>query len=239
MPAEAKSNLADELKAQWGTNDFDKKLERFIDLDLVLLGVPEEYYELLTPIIYSYCCGYYYPAMTGAGSLGERILNRLILKTRDHFKSTDEYKKIYRKNSFDQWDQPVNILEGWGVISNVVADAFLNLKQYRNESIHYNDGYNFQSNARAAVKLLAKIIDLQFNYMKRNDLFWVFTVPGEIWVRSEATDQPFVKEFILPHCLHLTAYCEPTATPPKKGANAPLKPIKDEDFLEARKNRAG
>ncbi|MGE4545308.1 MAG: hypothetical protein AB7D06_14460 [Pedobacter sp.] len=230
-------HISNGLKAEWGEQGFPEKLSRFKELNLSFLGIPEEYYSFLWDIVSSYCCGRYYPAMTSAGALGERILNRLIIKTREYFKSSSHYKKIYKKDSFDQWDYPVLVLKEWGVISSKVAEIFLILKSFRNDSIHYNDNYDFEKNAEAAVRALSEIIDLQFNYEKRKDLLWVFDVPGEIWVKSEAVNQPFVKEFILPHCALITPYCEPTATPPIRGKNTPLKPLSDQEFMEARKKK--
>lgn len=226
--------LALYFRNEWGNKDFDAKLQRYINLNLSFLGIPEEYYNLIWPVVSSYCCGLYYPAMTSCGALGERILNRLLLKTRDYFKSSEHYKKIYRKQSFDQWDNIIKILKEWKVISNDVADLFTKLKTYRNDSIHYNLGYDFEKNSHDALKLLAQIIDKLFNYINRTDLFWVFDIPGEIWLKSAVINNPFVKEFVLPHCLPLTPFCEPTAKPPIKGRNAPVKPLTDEEFIKIR-----
>ena len=231
------TEIVNELKNEWGVVDFDRKLERFLTLDLAFAGIPEEYYTLIQSVVSAYCCGYFYPAMTSAGALGERILNRLIIRLRDYFKSSIHYKSIYRKNSFEQWDNPVKILNDWGIISNEVAYLFLELKQFRNDSIHYNEGYDFEKNSHNSVKILAKIIEKQFDYTKRRDLFWTFVVPGEIWLRSNVKNDPFVKEFILPHCLLLGPFCEPIGSQEKKGKKFPLKPLSDESFLEMRKNR--
>ncbi|MHC4145399.1 MAG: hypothetical protein ACYSWW_25095 [Planctomycetota bacterium] len=225
------------LKDEWGEFEFPKKLKRFKGLDLSFLGIPEEYYNLLWDVVSSYCCGRFYPAMTSAGALGERILNRLIIKTRDYHKTSPHYKKIYRKSSFDQWGKPISILKEWGVISPDVAKSFNRLKKFRNDSIHYSDGYEFETNSHDAVAALAEIIDGQFNYEKRQDLFWVFHVPGEILLKSEKVDEPFVKEFVLPHCALITPYCEPTADPPVRGRNTPLKPLSDEEFMRLRKTK--
>ena len=225
------------LKEEWGVQEFPIKLKRFKDLNLSFLGIPEEYYGLLWNVVSSYCCGQFYPAMTSSGALGERILNRLLIKTRDYFKSSPHYKKIYRKDSFDNWDAPIEILRDWEVISENVADAFSRLKKYRNDSIHYKDGYDFESNSHDAVAALADIINGQFNYETRSDLLWVFNVPGEILVRSSKSDDPFVKEFILPHCALVSPYCEPTADPPIKGKCTPLKPLSDEEFIKLRKEK--
>ncbi len=226
------------LKGKWGVVNFNEKIQRYKELGVVLIGVPEEYYSLLSDIISAYCCGYFYPAITSAGSLGERILNRLIIKTRHHYKNSSHYKKVYKKNSFDNWSTAIEVLQDWEVISENVAKLFLRLEKFRNNSVHYNDNYNFASNSYNAVKTLAKIIDLQFNYISRKDLFWVFDIPGEIWVKSDVIDKPFVKEFILPHCWLLTPFDEPTASPPIKSKKVPLKPLTDTEFIELRKNRS-
>jgi len=225
------------LRNEWGESDFEAKLQRLIRLDLAYIGIADEYYNLLRSVVDSYCCGYFYPAMTSAGALGERILNRLIIKLRDHFKSSKHYKKIWNKKSFDQWDLPISILCEWDIISDEVRNAFHRLQKYRNESIHYNEEYDFESNSHDAVKALADIIHGQFNYMNRKELFWVFDMPGEIWVRSAVVNAPFVKEFVLPHCLQLTPFDEPTATPPIIGKNVPRKPLSDEEFIKLRNNR--
>lgn len=229
--------LKNSLKSDWGSNNFDKKLKRFMDLDFAYLGLPEEYFDLLQPIVSAYCCGYYYPSIAATGALGERILNRLILKTRDYFKESQHYRKVYNKQSFNDWVPVINILKEWGIISEAIAEKFMELKKYRNDSIHYNADYNFEENTREAIKILAEIINLQFNYLERKDLFWLFYIPGEIWVKSTVVDQPFVKEFVLPNCLKLTPYCEPTSTPRKRGESVPTGKLTDIEFLELRKNR--
>ena len=233
----AHESIIQGLKQQWGERDFDTKLERFRKLGLSFFGIPDEYYDLLRQIVDAYCCGQFYPAMTGAGALGERILNRLILKTRNYYRTTPEYKTIYRKKSFDQWEKPIEVLETWGVIAPVVADAFRRLKVHRNDSIHYRDGYPFAENAKSAVFELFEVINGQFNYSKREDLFWVFTVSGEIWLRTDKEDDPFVKEFVLPHCAWLSAYCQPTQDGLVMGEQAPLAPLSDEEFLAARRQK--
>lgn len=154
-----KSAFENTLKAKWGEFDFSSKLERFIRLDLSYIAIPEEYFNLLQPVVDSYCCGNFYPAITSAGALGERILNRLIIKLRKYYKSTEQYSKSINKNSFGHWDLPISILYEWGILSDTVKGAFHRLKKYRNESIHYNEGYDFESNSHEAIKALADVIN--------------------------------------------------------------------------------
>jgi hypothetical protein len=39
-----------------------------------------------------------------------------VLGLRDEFKKSLEYKRIYKKKSFDDWDLAINTLETWGVL---------------------------------------------------------------------------------------------------------------------------
>jgi hypothetical protein len=62
----------------------------------------------------SFVIGAYYPALVSACALGERILNHLILDLRGFYKNKPEYRQVYRKESFDNWQIPVDTLEAWG-----------------------------------------------------------------------------------------------------------------------------
>lgn len=233
-PKSLQLQFKNQLKSELGAHDIYVKIERLIKLDLSFIGIPEEYYNLLWTVTSIYCNGYFYLAMSSAGSLVERILNRLILKTRGYFTTTEHFKRIGRKKSFDQWDKVIEILEDWQIITKEVSELFTKLKKYRNDSIHYNGDYDFELYSHEALKTLSEIINKQFNYHNRTDLFLVYNSPGEIWVRSEKIIDPFVREFVLPYCLQLTPFCEPFANPPIQGRNTPLKPITDEEFISIR-----
>jgi hypothetical protein len=224
---------------RFGAENFDHKLKRFIDLNLNFIGIPEEYYSLLTQIIEAYSCGYFYPAIASAGALGERILNRLVIKIRKHYSHTKHYKKIWNKNSFDNWDSVILILQDWNIISEEVGKLFLEFKMYRNNVIHYNDGYDFEQNVSNAIEILIKIINKQFSYLHRKDLFWTFDSPGEILIKSEVINNPFVIEFILPNCVLITPYSVRVAEAvhETKRSQIILRPISDAQFIELRNNK--
>ena len=188
------------IRFELGDKDFDQKFQRWLSIDYPPLGLIEEYPGKISEIINTYCSGYFYAAMTSAGCLGERILNRLVIKAREHFKETTEYKAIYKKKSFDDWDKMISLLAKWDVITHDAQTAFRKLMPYRHESIHYNDGYDFQGSAPTAINTLIGAITAVFGVINRKDIFWVFDVPGEVWVKSSAETLPFVKEFVLPHC---------------------------------------
>src|SRR3972149_6553409 len=94
----------------------DPKKENFIAIDSKPFSILAFHNRFFEQIRTSFIIGSYYPALTGACALGERILNHLILTLRDDFKNSPEYKKIYRKKSFDDWDVPISILASWGTL---------------------------------------------------------------------------------------------------------------------------
>lgn len=224
--------IKQDLSRHYGIENFNEKLKRFVNLNLYFIGIPEEYYDLLKHIVDAYCCGYFYPSIAGAGALGERILNRLIIKTKKYYTSSPHYKKIHNKKSFENWDMMVSILLDWNIINEEVAELFRELKRHRNDVIHYNEGYNFEENSLIAIKLLVEIINKQFSYIERKDLCWVFDVPGEILVKSKVINDPFVIEFLLPHCIKITPYSNKVHE--IKQNKIILGNISDEKFIELR-----
>jgi len=106
----------------------------------------------------------------------------------------------------------------------------------RHQSIHYYEGYDFDGIAPIVInKLISAIADV-FGIMNRNDIYLVFDVPGEIWVRGEAESLPFVKEFVIPNCyyahaVHDVDFRKGTVTE-RLGKTGRLT---DEEFIELRK----
>ena len=193
------------LKSELGEHDFDAKFTRWREIDYPSLGLLDEYPEKLTQIINTFSMGYPYPTVTSACCLAERILNRLILRCRHHFATHAAYKKIHRKNSFDDWGRMLDIIEAWTLVSPKAINLFRELMPIRHATIHYNAGYDFDAIASHAVNTLIAAVTEVFGVTNRKDIFMVFDVPGEVWVRSGAASLPFVKEFVLPHCYHAHA----------------------------------
>jgi hypothetical protein len=73
--------------------------------------------------------------------------------------------------------------------------------------------------------------------MNRKDIYLVFDVPGEVWVRRKAEGLPFVREFVLPHCYYAHAVhdvdFERKKVTDRLGKTGPLT---DEEFVELRKS---
>ncbi len=190
---------------RYRSNSFDEKFSRWKSIDYPPLGLIEEYPFKIEEIIKTYCMGYSYPAVTSACCLAERILNKLVLKCRSYFKNHPEYKNIHNKDSFDNWDKMLSLINDWNLIPKRAIELFQELKIFRNESIHFNDDYDFDAAAPVVLNKLIEIINEVFGVINRKDLYLVFDVPGEVWVRSSIQESAFVQEFVVPHCYYAHA----------------------------------
>jgi hypothetical protein len=79
--------------------------------------------------------GVYYPALTAACALGERILNHLIIAIREDFRTTPQYRTVARKDSFDNWDLAIDTLHAWDVLLPSVVEHYRHLRDIRHRSI--------------------------------------------------------------------------------------------------------
>jgi hypothetical protein len=229
--------FTEDLKATLGHQHFEEKFQRWRKIDYPPLGLIDEYPEKITQIINTYSSGYFYPAVTSACCLAERILNRIILKTRDHFKNHPHYKKIYQKDSFDDWGKMIEIIADWNFVPERATDLLRQLMPLRHQSIHYSDSFDFEAVASDVInKLIAAITEI-FGVLNRKDIYLVFDIPGEIWVRREAQELPFVKEFVLPHCYFAHAVHDVDFDKPKITERmGKIGPLTDEEFVEIRKS---
>jgi hypothetical protein len=145
--------------------------------------------------------GAYYPALTAACSLGERILNYLILTLREDFKQTPEYKRVYGKDSFDNWDLAIDTLAAWDVLLSDATIEFRKLRDQRTEAIHFRPEVdtNDRALALAAIRSLSSIVGSQFGAFGPQPWF-ITTIPGEIYIRKDWENRPFVRRVYLPNC---------------------------------------
>jgi hypothetical protein len=123
------------LMWQFGEAAAEQKRQNFIDLGPKPLSILAFHNKFFEQIRVSFVMGGYYPALTAACALGERILNHLILILRDDFKATPQYKRVYKKDSFDNWDIAIDTLAAWDILLPDVATEFRKLRDRRNLNI--------------------------------------------------------------------------------------------------------
>ena len=192
------------LLEDFGTTAGEQKLTNFVELGAAPFSIVAYHNRFLRQIRHSFVIGGYYPSLTGACALGERILNHLLLSHRDFFKSTSEYKSVYRKDSFDNWDVPIDTLHSWGVLQADAVAAFNQLKDIRNDAIHFNPAtdHNDRSLALTAIHTLGKAIDSQFTAFGVRPWF-IPNTPGTTFVKKSFENDPFIKTVYIPNCAYV------------------------------------
>lgn len=197
-----KKSTVDEVNAEFGTLNSEIKIQNFIDLDRKPVSVIAFHNRFFEQIRHAFVIGAYYPALTGACALGERILNHLILCLRVYFKATQEYKRIHRKDSFDDWEVAISTLESWDVLLPKTVGDFRILRKLRNKTLHFRPDVdtNDREFALEAIHYLQNIIAEQFSGFGPQPWF-ITGILGEIYIKKDWESNPFVKTVYLPNCL--------------------------------------
>ena len=188
------------MKAHFGEFAFEMKVQNLIDISSKPVSIIAYHSKFLEQIRNAFIAGAYYPALTSACALGERILNHLLLNLRDQFKSTPEYKLIHRKQSFDNWDFAINTLTNWNILLPSVSSNYHLLRERRNKSIHFNLDTDLDERQQAldAIILIQLIIGEQFSAFGSQPWF-IADIPGEIYLKSSWESNPFIQLVYLPN----------------------------------------
>jgi hypothetical protein len=188
------------IARQHGSDDIDAKVERYFSFKPPDFVIVTEFHPTLREVQDAYVSGYFYPSLTGACCIGERILNLLMLRLRDYHKSSDWYKKVYKKKSFDDWDLCIEVLKDWGILSDELARIFLELKDIRRQSVHFQNLPDVEARAINALKAVMKVTDSLFGL--RDDVLFL---RGHFFIKKEKETDPLVREFYVPNS-HYVGY---------------------------------
>lgn len=184
----------------YGVAGYQVKIQNFIDLGAEPFSVIAAHNFLLHQVRGAFVLGAYYPALLGAGGLGERILNELILRLRDDYADQPSTKRVSGK-SFNNWQVATKVLESWGVFDSELTRDYLRLARLRHDAVHYQPGSSsedWRDGALAAIRLLQSIIERRFAAVGGPPTY--LGTPGEIVLARESESEPFVKHFIIPSC---------------------------------------
>jgi len=216
LKLEIKDEWDDEVKDNWiqnkrqiksgllkcfGEENSEIRLQNFIDIDAKPISILSFHNKFFEQVRTAFVMGAYYPALTGCCSLGERILNHLIILFRYDFRSEPEYKKVYRKKSFDNWDLPIDTLSSWGILLLEVVNLFRELKEKRNNAIHFRPDVdkNDRELALEAIRCLEDIIAKQFSASGSQP--WFLTeVLGESYIKKDWETNIYIQKIYLPNC---------------------------------------
>lgn len=238
----SRNHLVQELISDYGEREADFKIENFIDLGPKPFSIVAFHNKFSQQLRNAFVLGAYYPALTAACALGERILNHLILLLREDFRSTPEYKRVYRRGSFDNWELAISTLVSWGVLLSEVETAFRDLARIRNRSIHFipEVDHDDRQLALQAIRMLNIVLERQFGAFG-NQPWFLCEVPGEMYLKKQAESDPFIRAVYLPNC-HLVG---PLHTIELVGSNFVIQDehdypdynITDDEFRRLRVNR--
>lgn len=236
---ENRENVINSLIYEYGELDKEQKIKNFAALDSKPFSILAFHNRFFSQIRNSFVIGSYYPALTGACALGERILNYLLLVLRDDYKGTTEYKKVYRKESFDDWSIPISTLESWEVLLPDVIENFYKLKEMRNKAIHFRPEIdkNDRELALEAINCMKAIIGSQFSSWGPQPWF-ITAITGELYLKKSWEEKPFIKKIYLPNCALVGPKHKIKAITPKVIIDDNFKyesnQISDEDFCKLR-----
>jgi hypothetical protein len=183
-----------------GLLNIQDKYTRWLNLSPSALCVPVEWHELLREVESAYVHGDYFPALTSACCLGERILNHLIIGLRDYSKSSPHYKKVAQKDSFQDWKKLISILKEWRILDDDLSNHFKRLLDLRNPAVHFGGLQDKMQNANTAVQEVYYVTSKMFGEASSH----FFVCDGEFYVKKDKISSPIVKEFIIPHCCLLS-----------------------------------
>jgi hypothetical protein len=225
-----------QIQDMHGARDLEEKLARWREVRRPGLWLIFEYREMAEEVMQADIQGLHYPALTGACCLAERVMNRLLFGLKEHYKRSAHYKRIHDKSRVQNWAQLRKILRDWRVIDSEQAGVIKKLHSLRTDAVHYVKDYDYEEAAAEAIRLVLQLIDSLFFAFDRKDIFWVFRIPGEIWVREDKQDAPFVKEFVLPLCHKAGATMLYFEAEGYKEDGALVGPMTEDEFIERRKS---
>jgi hypothetical protein len=194
------ARIKESVLAQYGIIDGVRKLKDFTEFGGLPISIIGYHNRFLRQIRDSYVQGAYYPALTAACTLGERILNHLVLGLRDDYIHTPEFARVGTKSSFDNWEIAIRALERWEVLVPNAASSFRKLKVLRNRVIHFSPEADSNDKALAleACQTLIAIVQAQFSGFERAP--WYINAPGATYVKKASESLPFVKRIVLRSC---------------------------------------
>jgi hypothetical protein len=198
-----KRRIAEMLVAEYGAINFHRKIGDFISLGNLPFSVVSFHNNFLRQAQNAFVIGGYYPCLTASCALVERILNQLVLRLREHYRNTKEYKRVCRKDSFDDWSVAIDVLEAWGVFAPGVSSHFRELRDIRNKALHFNPetDRNCRDSAIQAFRELCIVIEKQFG---ASDQPWFIDgTKGVSFIRKDSEGLPFVKEIVIPNCAYV------------------------------------
>jgi hypothetical protein len=200
---DAQRQIREGFVLQYGEHLVNRKLQNYSDLGVMDMSIIAYHNTFFRQARVAFIMGAYYPALTGACALGERILNFLVIGLRESFRGTPEYKKVYRRQSFDDWNAMIDTLAAWDLLLPDVVTDFRCLRDLRNRAVHMDprspvSEENVRDVALEAIHTLGRIIKAQFGILGFQP--WFIPGPrGASYIKKSWENDPFIQLVYLPN----------------------------------------
>lgn len=185
---------------EFGNAEHQRKIDDYGALGPAPWSVIDRHNVFMRQVRDSFAFGAYYPALVGACALGERLLNELVIRLRSAYSSHPATVKVATQRTLTDWVLCIEALFGWGVLDDLLATKFNNLRKFRNRSVHYGKhltGSDAREDALHAVLLIQEIIEALFRPHGGPPRFIAGTT-GHTFLSRAAESEPFIREFLLP-----------------------------------------
>jgi len=198
---ENRDSLLQSLRIEFGAENFENKIQNFRALGAAPMSIISYHNVFLQQARRAFILELYYPSLTAACALGERILNHLMLDLRSEFQHTEDYQRIKNEGQFRNWDHCINILKRWDVLTPSAEREFRKLWSLRNRSLHFAiaTALNVRTDALSALTHLREIIRSQFSGFGVAPWFIVGT-KGACFIARSYERSPFIRKYYLPAC---------------------------------------
>jgi len=214
---------------EFGIINKEAKICRFKELGQKPFSILSHHNFLLHQIRESYVQGGFYPALTGACALGERILNHLILDLREEYldqlgsleehpcKNCDKFEEVKSKGllqsrpniakdkNCSNWNLMIDALVTWEVFNSEIESLFKRLANKRHNSLHFNKKTldNLGKESLETIKILQEIIQKLFPAFSKD---YCIPAKGEPYLKKELESKPFFKKYYIPNSKLVSPY---------------------------------
>jgi hypothetical protein len=89
-----KTQITEELLCEFGPVGGDQKVANFKDMGAAPWSIIGFHNKFMRQLRYAFVIGSYYPSLTAACALGERVLNQLMIHLRDDFTATPDILQL-------------------------------------------------------------------------------------------------------------------------------------------------
>jgi len=189
------------LLAELGTVDGETKIENYQAMGHAPWSIIFRHNQLLAQVRSAFAHGDFYPALVAACALGERLLNELLSVLHDDYLNHPATTRRVRNGEvITHWPTAINVLHGWGVLTDALAQDYTGLEAQRHVAVHFDQGLAVAEREPAlrALHLIQQIIQAVFSPLGGPPTF-IANTPGVAFFELDAENVPLVKRVFLPN----------------------------------------